>query len=227
MKLVEQRKPRYNTNNPSHLNVKRARVASSRVPMLYCKVLKNVSYENGAREFTFCNKEYSTNDELRRHLCGTISGRAHNIKDIRRAYPKIKDLSVWKPDPTRYLGITRRSITNAQKRRHVKSRRKRNNSNEQVSGRKGKKVRRDYEVRWVNDETKILDLRSKTSDRGNDSRYRSRLSGAGQKLKGPISDHEEILLKVMNEIRSFENVGYGDVALEFEIELEMLDGGVE
>ena len=54
--------------------------------------------------------------------------------------------------------------------------------------------------------------------------HRFRVEGAGGKLREPILSNQLLLQKIAEEMsETFENVGYGDVARNFAIELEFKD----
>ena len=70
-----------------------------------------------------CNKTYTDNDGLRRHLCGrdgVSTSRAHSLSDIKKAYPKMHNLVTRIADRHRTTGLIRRSFTIAQKYRNVR-----------------------------------------------------------------------------------------------------------
>ena len=100
--------------------------------------------ENGIEERIPCSKTFASTETLRKHLLGAdgvTTGRVHSTKDIKRYYPKIKQLITRKKDKTRTVGKIHRSFTIAQKVLRIKR-----GLGADV-GRTGKKARKDQEAR--------------------------------------------------------------------------------
>ena len=100
--------------------------------------------KNGIAETVPCLKTFAFADNFRKHLVGfdgVTTGRVHLTKDIKSAYPKVKQLITRKKDKTRTLGKIHRSFTIAQKVLRIKR-----GLGVEI-GRIGKKARKDQEVR--------------------------------------------------------------------------------
>ena len=116
--LLDTGKSRYSTRKKANLkrHQERAKVRNDpreRVPCLVVDTETN----------TPCTKKYADKVGLRKHLAGvdgTATWKAHSISDVKKAYPKIHYLVTRKADSHRSTGLTRRSITIAQKCRTIR-----------------------------------------------------------------------------------------------------------
>ena len=218
--LLESDKPRYATNKASSMKRHKNRAASRRDPT---KRVKCLVLTNGVP----CTKTFSVKDGLQKHLCGldgVTTGRCHSVKDIKKAYPKIRNLTTRKRDASRTLGKTHRSFSNSQKLRTVKKSRKRRRPslNFTYTYNKYKKARRDQVDHWIKKSKALENKSSKISDQGRDRRNRSRMGGGGKSLAEPIKSNQLLLQKIAMEMtENFEHVGYWDIARNFEMELEL------
>ena len=159
-------------------------------------------------------------------LDGVASDRPHDISDVKAAYPEIRTLMTRKKDSCRNVGLTRRKFSMAQKHRTNKRllREEKIDGAEEKIGRKGKKLRKEYQTRWASQADRIMDPLAKISDRTKDRRDRFRLPGAGNKLQIPIINNQNLLQNITFEMsETFEHLGYEDIARNFTIELEFLD----
>ena len=116
--LLDTGKTRFSTRKKGNMKRHQERAKVRNNPRLRVRCLVVDSETN-----TPCMKTYADKDALGKHLAGVDcvkTWKAHSISDVKKAYPKIHNLVTRKADSHRSTGLTRRSITIAQKCRTIR-----------------------------------------------------------------------------------------------------------